>query len=1036
MAFLAQLSTQTEELVTAITSTSPKTDPEAFGALREATLRSLRYHNFGRTNQFEVKSRLDGLEERFSVAGRDGLAGALRLRRAALRLPEHMTKWTPDILEFLLELSDRPVEKASPDALNQLCASKLSPVLPALRWEDIAKEDGWADERALWENTYYGGPSDDGYDDDGDGDGEYDNELDKESNGNADDTSLSSVDTQEQHQTRPARIAASAQARSSDDLALLLQAVHDSQAWRTQHPREIPASGSAGAAVGISEPQMLRETLFMLHGLDTTLFGCDCAPREIYRLSDVSAETHKSLIAAVAASGRKLLPLRRWVDSNRHPPESVPLLQVFRDAIRRRLQTWDQQLSEVEARFVHIQQDVIVSLVAVLDELQPSLACLYALAAIVQQLDAERNAHVFRYLELLFDAAARAQLEGNQLLYEFLGTAFFDCFSVYLRPIRLWMEEGKLLDADKGFFVASTPTQAPLNHIWRDQFKLLQTSSGVLHAPKFLQPAASRIFTTGKSIVVLKRLGKYDARTRRTPAHAAAAGTTSDALCSVPEPTLDYATVCAHGLDLVPFAQLFADAFERWIQSKHHAASATLQATLFGACGLWTSLQALHHIYLMVDGAMVDAFASRVFHNLDTESTRWHDRYTITEFAREAFGPCLDAYRLTATVDEGSGAAADNDEGRGQARDAFLRNALARIRLLYQLAWPVQIVISADSIAGYQALFTFLLQIRWASSLLSRHRLLGDDNDVRGATAGPAAALPAATRATTTTTGEMQQRRLPAGDRALYFALRAKLLWFCNTLQSYLAALVIAPRIAALSVDLQRAADIDAMIAVHAAFVKALVAEACLGPKLQPIHDGMLDLLDLVLRLQDAHRVNAKREASELQEIWRLSVLSSSPYQTPSKHPVFAAPTGSGAVRRKLFSATPMHRDNEDGEDEGSKDDAEHHNDEHDDDYDAMGSGSQDIGDSPPVFTPFFALKSTKNTQRQGQTRNAVATDAGRRYGDVLQSISIECSNCLRFVTGGLRGVARASNDTTAAAKWDMLAEMLEDGSERRGVRG
>ncbi|EPE05750.1 spc97 spc98 family protein [Ophiostoma piceae UAMH 11346] len=1012
MAFLSELTAQTDELVTAVTSISTENDVHAFGSLREATLRSLRHHNNLRTNQFEVEAQLQGLEERFSVAGREGLSDALRDCRS--KLSDNTTKWTPDILHFLLELSDRPAESASLDDLEALRTSRISAESPPLRWEDISREDDWASEPALWHSNDYGDTSGDELDYDYDND-DYDDDHDDEDGQDkaSEDTTMSSINTPDQ-QARTHRDLVSDE-HTREELAALLTSVRESQAWRGTWPvRDAPASGDGKLL--IAELQIVRESLFMLQGLNTTLFGSNCTLVDSFRLSNVSLEAHRSLLTFVAASGRRLMPLRKRISPSQ-PKSSVPLLQVFQEAIRRRLHTFDHELSDMHARFVDIQSDVLVSTVAVIEELRPSLLCLFALSVVVQKLESERNMHAFRYLEILFDAASVAQFEGEQALYEFLGTIFFECFQVYLRPIRLWMEEGKLLDGDKIFFVAGAPAQVPLNQIWQNQYKLLRTSAGTLHAPRFLQPAASKIFTTGKSIVVLRHLGKYDNRNAGVLASAA-----------IVEPTLDFAHVCPPGAAMAPFAQLFDEAFEGWIQSKHHAASATLQATLFDACGLWASLDALHCVYLMADGAATDAFASRVFHSLDTRNPRWHDRYAMTEFAREAFAERLDAYRLSIALDKGD--MRDSDDPVVARRS--IRQGFARIRLSYRLSWPVQIIIPGDSISGYQKLFTLLLQIRRTSSLLSGHRLLDDGIDVRAD----------AEEGRNRKTG--QPSKLPTGDRALYFTLRTRLLWFCNTLQSYIVTLVIAPRIDGLRADLKRAVDVDAMIEVHAQFLKALVTEACLGEKLGPIRDAILDLLDLALRLEDAHRANAAREASELQETWRLSVLSS-PFQTPSKKLAASAALASGAspgsVRRRLFLAatTPRRRSEEQydddynyGEEDNKGDDYEYHGGTDgdddggvDDDHDNKGGdGGDEGGDESSFMIPHYASR---------RDRQPVSAGASVRqsYSETLRTISSDLANSLRFVTGGLRAVARASSDATAAAKWDMLAEMLGDGSRR-----
>ncbi|CAK7263381.1 hypothetical protein SEPCBS119000_000442 [Sporothrix epigloea] len=973
MAHLAELTAQAEELVAAVTSLTRDNSSLASAALRDATLKSLLHHNNLRTNQFEVESRLVGLAERFAVAGREGLSEALGARMMALAQGQDengdslTTKWTPDILHFLLELSDRPTSQPNLlDDLNALIASRRVHEPPPLRWEDIAREEGWGSD--LDDDDAVEHEEDDDsslFDDDDAGSGNG-----QESN---DDTNASSVDPGE-NRARVYHDLVATNERTRDELTRLLTVARESQQWRTCQ------TSDEGGRVLVSELQIVRESLFMLQGLETTLFGCDCVPVDRFRLSDVSLEMHRSLVEAVAAIGRKLIPLRRRA-KDQSSSSRVALLQVFEAAIGQRLHAFDQEVTQIQARFIQDgrQQETVVSITAILYELQPSLGKLFALADVVQKLGAAERSHThaFRYLEVLFDATCMAQFEGESGTYAYLAALFFECFEVYLRPLRAWMEDGVLDTNEKVFFVSGAATggsvaAVPLNQIWHGQYRLLCTSTGALHAPRFLQPAASKIFTTGKSIVVLRQLGKHDRRrcNRET------------------EPTLDFSTVCPPDMALAPFAQLFGDAFEAWIRSKHHAASATLQATLLDACGLWASLEALHCVYLMADGAAVDAFASRVFHSLDARNARWLDRYTMTEMAREAFAEPLgeDVSRLAISVDK-RGLRPDSDDPAVARRS--VRDGLARIRLTYRLAWPVQIIIPADTITrGYQAVFTLLLQLRRASAVLSRQRLLHQLLD------------------------DAQEDV----SNSLFFSLRSRLLWFCNTLQSYLTTLVIAPGMEALRASLQSrtGADVDDMIAVHDRFVRALVDEALLGTALRPLHAAVLDLLDLALRLDEAHRRHAAQTASALHETWRLSVLSvptASP-RTPRQAAKQRVLGASDSVRRTLFLASPRRRQagvqeddemlqgaNQDDEDDG--DDEDDKDDEHRDDY-AYGDQEDD------VEVP---------------------------YRDTLCAIRDELDSTLRFLAGGLRGVARASRHATAAAKWDMLAEMLGDDGSGRSAR-
>ncbi|KAJ9148352.1 Spindle pole body component [Pleurostoma richardsiae] len=906
MAYLATLGALTDELVTVITSTTATSNPQNFNLYRESALRSLRHHSFLRTNQFVVEDQLKGLEERFSVVGRDGLSNALRTRLEALSA--HSTKWTPDILHFLLELSDQPAQNSKLSDLDLLREPEEDPT-PSLRWEDIAKEDGWADDRGLWKDINYTDSSEDEA---------YGDALSEDASSDTESTALSSEETQH-------RITADRLVVIEEEQLPLLEQVRKGQQWRCTEPPKDP--NGRQLKIPIPEAQILREVLFMLNGVSSDLFGPDCSPVPKYQLANVSWDAYRALINSFAEYGRILLPLRSFA----HSKQQVPLMQVFQDCVGRSLQDIDRQIATIQERFVAIKEDAIVSLVAVLEELRPTVTVLDALSGIICRLKEQRYAHAFRYLELLFDETCMAQLRGEDSTYRFLGRIFFECFQVYVRLIRLWMEEGQLMAGDKTFFVSDSATAVPLNQVWQKQFKLRRTQDGVLHAPKFLQPAVRRIFNTGKSIVVLKHLGRYQSVKEQW---ASSGGRDSSGIFQ-DEPRLEFDAVCTPDTDFAPFSELFNSVFDLWIRSKYHTTSAALQKILFDSCGLYSSLDALQNIYFMSDGSVSESFASGVFSNLDALNPTWRDRFTLTEFAQEAWASRVDSYRISATAE------AQGLQDNPVSLRRSVKRGLPSIKVHYRLAWPVQVILVKESITGYQAVFTLLLQLRRATSVLNEHRPLG-------------ARLPSA--------GD-------ADDEAVYYNVRMRLLWFCNAVHTYLATLVLAPNVSAVRERLREADDVDAMIEVHSGFVKRVVDEACLGRKLDPIRDCILDVFDLAIRLEDARAAEVARGTQDLQEISRLENVSS-PLKTPRR---------AASGRRDLY-VSPREKEEEE------------------------------------TSTMLGAAK-----------RMSLGGDLEQDYGEVLRHIRSDFDRHLRFITGGLRGVARASSDA-ASGKWDILAEMLEMG--------
>ncbi|KAI0457881.1 Spc97/Spc98 family protein [Xylaria acuta] len=876
MAFSAQLGSLTDELIEVITSTATQTDHARFDVLRESSLRNLRQHSFLRTNQFEVYSALDGYEERFRVLNRDGLADALRDRLDALALCSN--KWTPDVLDLLLRLADQPVQKSNIDDLSLLKKPDENPE-PRLKWSDIAKEDGWDEDGELWRNADFGGySSDDDYVD-----------YETDASARSEDTSLSSIEAR--YRKRPADYIESLQS------PLDLNEIRKSQAWRRQKP--VMNSIIRSQKIPITEIQAIREILFMLGGLENGLFDRQEKPSPDIQLTHASGQIFRSLLVSANDAGRRLSLLRQYVKQQ----QEIPLLQVFQATIQSRLGSFDNIIGSMQAHYTSTNQDLVASIMKLLNDLDPHYSPLKSLAETIEQLERSKNSQPFHFLELLFDSAQTLQLEGDKSAYRFTSQIFFECFAVYLRPIRRWMQSGELIDGDKTFFISRSLLDVARSQVWVDQFKLKRTSQGSLFAPRFLQPAVSKIFTTGKSIVVLKLLGKH---------------------WPIQDKELDGVTQVDMSAvsELIPFSEIFKDMFDQWMQGKHHAASATLKQALFQTYNFWSDLDMLQHIYLMTDGSRSEQFANAVFNNIDLFNVDWHDRFNLTEMAREAFDGLIESHRLNVSTSWNSSASDVKNVRR------TVREGLPSIHITYRLPWLTRIVITDESLDHYQLVFTFLLQLRRASKVLTGHRMLSDG-------------------------------LIYTVEQEIFYGLRSRLLWFCNTLQSYLSTLVLGPLVGSFREQMRQAEDIDQMLTSHSTFTKQMVDDACLGGKLDPIRQGILDILDLAIRLRDARQTELERKANELQELSGLSVMSSPGEKGPNRY-----------IKTS-------------------------------EEEDETFLGEQDKGPAvQDIETPY--------SQILGETRSAL-------------------DRHLKFICGGLRGVARASS-SEAASKWDILAEMLEVG--------
>lgn len=114
----------------------------------------------------------------------------------------------------------------------------------------------------------------------------------------------------------------------------------------------------------------------------------------------------------------------------------------------------------------------------------------------------------FRILDLLHNASCINHGIGNVENYKFMAILFFDCFHTYLKPVMHWMRFGDVSRANHGSFVRVNEEWVAPNFVWQTQHHLVQDESRYLHAPRFLDVATKKIFTTGKNLNFLRMLGQ------------------------------------------------------------------------------------------------------------------------------------------------------------------------------------------------------------------------------------------------------------------------------------------------------------------------------------------------------------------------------------------------------------------------------------------------------------------------------------------------------------------------------------------------
>ena len=769
----------------------------------------------GRTNQYDVLARMEGLEEKARILNNDPLADALHDR--LYELSSKSDKWIPEVLSFLLHLSDRPVHESKLEGLERLRSN--SPLAP-LTWSDIFADDPLDDQDNIWKDINF---------ESHESDDEDMFELDPEDH-SENMSDLVPLDTEILEPCLESLIETFGPRELEHTMGV--------QHWKTKVRESLDRNlGPEDNFPRVfTESQTVREVVFMLLGLPTTIFTQNQTGKIVLSqevdLRHTTTESVTGLLASFAEIGEKLLHIRQWSAKT----SNIPMEQKFQALITLRLRDLNHMLSAVQAEMLDFRTPTVRSLLHLHQEISESSRLILQINEILTQLEnVSESALSFRILEFLFDRTCVNQAVGDCSGYEYMARLFFDCFQTYLRPIRLWVEKGQLDGRDGVMFIERVEKDVPLNSLWQNQFRLVKDEFGNLYAPNCLHLTAKKILNSGKSIDFLRHLG-YNIDEQ-------------SAECSS-QPSLSFEDVCEPSKSrlLAPFSVLFETAFDRWIAGIHLSSSSVLHERLEVELGLQRSLEALEYIYFCRDGASSSQFTSRMFERLERGQCRWNDSFALTELIQNVYHnvSCIDHGHIEVrTILKPS--------RRQSSRTRQPMGVLEDVKIDYLLPWPIANIIRPATSEVYQCIFVLLMQLQRAQYLLQR----------RKPTKRPWAAV--------------------EGPLMLMYSVHHRLLWFTNTVRIYLTHMVLSSNTASMRSSMELADDVDRMIEIHDGYIAKLRHQCFLTKEHGPLRQAIVSLLNLTVLYSDIQIANEHLSILDSSSIVR--GLGTTTQQTNTKHP-------------------------------------------------------------------------------------------------------------------------------------------------------
>ncbi|OCH94284.1 hypothetical protein OBBRIDRAFT_163520 [Obba rivulosa] len=629
----------------------------------------------------------------------------------------------------------------------------------------------------------------------------------------------------------------------------------------------------------IHEQDAVREVLMGLQGHNNMMLrwsdGGDQAytfsPSLSHRLLHYSATLQESILAKYAEAATTLQYLRKFTtavfasacrpiprDPSTGPHFTSPrrrdtrTLEAFADAVDSQLREFDAWCAareeEMCAAHAGVGPPLVVSLLNLQKSMQEAFSSKFAVVLQLLRSVAERAlrlpgpatevwtmpdaplriapaALTALLLDSLIHAVHEAAMLGDRVTARALMGIFADAGEPLWAMVGRWMKDGMpcsevhassahragALDAE--FFVEDNELVLPDPDFWAEGFTLRdgrgdEDAAGSSAVPAFLAQAAEQILGAGKAIGLLRALGiaaSFDRESERQwmarwPSLKTLLRSFTSAMDTSEGSTIPMGTT-AESLSRMVYDELLPECT---------ASQELLTRVLVDDCDLWPHLRAMEDLYLMQRGDAMSHYLDILFMRMDS-GRAWNDFHFLNSAFRDVAeaGPhrWIDASLVRFSH-------------RGSRDKSISRTVRAIDGLLieYAVPFPLTYIFKPATMQVYSSIFSFILQIRRAKSVLERILV----RDVL-------ASSPHA-----------------SSEFKAFYAMRSRLSWFVNTLLNFMATNVLHTQVLKFHEAFRQAKSLDDMIRIHEDHL-AKIEGRCLLQR----NRAIISILDMSLHFSD-----------------------------------------------------------------------------------------------------------------------------------------------------------------------------------------
>ncbi|KAI9552524.1 hypothetical protein GHT06_022890 [Daphnia sinensis] len=546
--------------------------------------------------------------------------------------------------------------------------------------------------------------------------------------------------------------------------------------------------------------------------------------------------------------------------NNTAPQEHTLTYQAYTVALRGVVTQFNQSVTDYEKGVARQRATSTISqLLLRLRSWTFNIKAIAAMHTTIMQMSssvADNNTRSTHLLSVVYDSAQKAQITNYSTLYPVLLEILFASLEPFFNMVDLWLDQGVIVDPYQEFGILRNEAVSPQDERFWSEVFVSRTTQPLI---SFLKPLMDDILLGGRSVELLTQLKRKSMRVNggcpsgtliETFRHRfsrfasnhfecekvfhspiVTVTTEKDHKQEVRNPLLakTFETLRNHSsrsqpskvegvcvpLEFYPLLPLLERSLMEPLRNRQRMVCRALLDTLYEDCCLKLHILNIRRIHLMQAGDLMGRFCLQLFQKLET-GEKWDNESSLTlsllNCISSRMGQC--GSYLSVTI----------KRGNVQQTPANLVD----VQINYKVPWPVNLVITNDSIFLYNSVLRFLMQIKQGMFSL-QHLSFKDLNCMDVANVNY----------------PRQQELLSATCRHRLQLLRAWLLYFISSVDNYIMECVLESSHIRLDMQLENAVHLGQVIDSHQEYVTSIHKQCLQQPSGAFLRDAINEVLSI-----------------------------------------------------------------------------------------------------------------------------------------------------------------------------------------------